>query len=120
MSYEQSFISFCLFFIFLFIVYGNGLIFPQAKPYSRVFGDYENTPSNWTVRYLDPSVSEDKRFLDEMTVLSNIAKLVRIAAQQHIAMETALCVDKYRTYSNASTLLFSSGGVWTCVQGWCA
>jgi len=48
----------------------------EAKPYSRVFGDYENTPSNWTVRYLDPSVSEDKRFLDEMTVLSNIAKLV--------------------------------------------
>lgn len=48
----------------------------EAKPYSRVFGDYENTPSNWTVRFLDPSVSEDKRFLDEMTVLSNIAKLV--------------------------------------------
>lgn len=95
-------------------------IFPQAKPYSRVFGDYENTPSNWTVRYLDPSVSEDKRFLDEMTVLSNIAKLVRNAVKQHVVMETALCGYKYRTHSDASTLLFSSGGVWTCVQGWCA
>ena len=65
-------------------------------------------------------MSEDKRFLDEVTVLSNIAKLVRNAAQQHVVMETALCADQYRTYSDASTLLFSSGGVWTCVQGWCA
>lgn len=66
-------------------------MFPQAKPYSRVFGDYENTPSNWTVRYLDPAVSEDKRFLDEMTVLSNIAKLVRIAANS-ILWWKLLCV----------------------------
>jgi len=65
-------------------------------------------------------VSEDKRFLDEMTVLSNIAKLVRNAVKQHVVMETALCGYKYRTHSDASTLLFSSGGVWTCVQGWCA
>jgi hypothetical protein len=49
-------------------------------------------------------VSEDKRFLDEMTVLSNIAKLVRIASQQHVVIETALCAGKYRTLSDASTL----------------
>jgi len=54
-------------------------------------------------------VSEDKRFLDEMTVLSNIAKLVRNAVKQHVVMETALCGYKYRTHSDASTLLFSSG-----------
>jgi len=65
-------------------------------------------------------VSEDKRFLDEMTVLSNIAKLVRFAAQQLVVLEAALCVDTYRTHSDAGTLLFSPGGVWTCVQGWCA
>ena len=65
-------------------------------------------------------MSEDKRFLDEMTVLSNIAKLVRIVAQQRVALGTALCVHTYRTHSDVSTLLFSSGGVWTCVQGWCA
>ena len=65
-------------------------------------------------------MSEDKRFLDEMTVLSNIAKLVRTAAEQHVVLEPALCVDTYRTHSDASTLLFSSGGNWTCVQGWCA
>lgn len=49
-------------------------------------------------------MSEDKRFLDEMTVLSNIAKLVRIASQQHVVIETALCAGKYRTLSDASTL----------------
>lgn len=49
-------------------------------------------------------MSEDKRFLDEVTVLSNIAKLVRIASRQHVVIETALCADKYRTHSDASTL----------------
>lgn len=46
------------------------------KPYSRFFGDYEDTPTNWTVKYLDPSVAEDKQFLDEMAILRTIAKLV--------------------------------------------
>ncbi|XP_069684703.1 ATPase H(+)-transporting accessory protein 2 [Periplaneta americana] len=46
------------------------------KPYSHFFGDYEDTPTNWTVKYLNPSVAEDKQFLDEMAVLRTIAKLV--------------------------------------------
>jgi len=50
----------------------------QSKPYRSYFGDYEDTPTNWTVKHLDLSLPEDKRFLDEMTVLRNVAKLVRV------------------------------------------
>ncbi|PNF23280.1 Renin receptor [Cryptotermes secundus] len=48
----------------------------EGKPYHSLFGDSEGTHTNWTVSYLDPTVSEDKQFLDEMRVLSNISKLV--------------------------------------------
>ncbi|KDR20235.1 renin receptor [Zootermopsis nevadensis] len=48
----------------------------QGKPYRSFFGDYKDTPTNWTVKYLDPTVSEDKQFLDEMMVLSSVANLV--------------------------------------------
>jgi hypothetical protein len=47
----------------------------DVKPYHSFFGDYEDTP-NWIVSYLDPTVSEDKQFLDEMRLLRNIVKLV--------------------------------------------
>jgi hypothetical protein len=54
-----------------------GCIDPQGKPYCSLFGDCEGSHTNWTVSYLDPTVSEDKQFLDEMRVLSDISKLVR-------------------------------------------
>ncbi|KAJ4444769.1 hypothetical protein ANN_06566 [Periplaneta americana] len=65
LSLKLSKVEYVFFFVLL-----------QDKPYSHFFGDYEDTPTNWTVKYLNPSVAEDKQFLDEMAVLRTIAKLV--------------------------------------------
>ncbi|KAJ9588320.1 hypothetical protein L9F63_018318 [Diploptera punctata] len=49
----------------------------QLDSVRQIFGEYDGTPTNLSVQYLDPTVAEDKQFLDEMATLHSIAKLVK-------------------------------------------
>ncbi|PSN44884.1 hypothetical protein C0J52_06190 [Blattella germanica] len=49
----------------------------QLDSVKQLFGEYDGAPTNWSVRFLDANVAEDKQFLDEMAQLHSIAKLVQ-------------------------------------------